>query len=545
MKQYLDLVKTVLEEGSLKLNRTGIDTISYFAYPFRHDLANGFPLLTTKKMSESLWKSLVHELLWFISGENHIRNLRKHTKIWDAWADEEGNVGPIYGVQWTRWKSDEIIAVEKKICHEDFDKEYQYPLFPLELQDEDIPLKLRSDHINAQGYVFRVIKPLFKDQQRGLVYKIQFVHTGYSPKYGIRQDVIHNGQIKDLYEPSVCNVGFLGEYDKTSCSVFSDIKKTWDHMLERCYNKNCKEYVFYGAKGVKVCKRWHCFSNFLKDVTKLPNWQEKVNKPKEYQLDKDYYCSSCYSPNTCVWLLKSDNIRYASASPVVAQNKYDERETFISQVEFLKKYSIPRSVIPRILNTDKQYRGWKLFNPDNSYTYRKSLPINQLENIINEIKQNPNNRRLVMSAWNPAQIYKMGLPPCHAFVVFNVQNGRLCLHMTQRSCDIGLGVCFNIASYALLMHVVAKATGLDPGILSIMFVDAHIYCAELDDNTLVNGIPRCEYDHVRVLKEQLTRDPFSLPQIEISGGPWNQHNFEDFKLINYQSHGPLKMRVAF
>ena len=92
MKQYIDLVNTVLEHGVLKPNRTGIDTLSYFAYPFRHDLADGFPLLTTKKMGEKLWHSLVHELLWFISGENHVRNLQKHTSIWDAWADENGDL---------------------------------------------------------------------------------------------------------------------------------------------------------------------------------------------------------------------------------------------------------------------------------------------------------------------------------------------------------------------------------------------------------------------------------------------------------------------
>ena len=96
MKQYLDLVKLVLENGNRKTSRTGIDTISYFGAFYKVDLSKGFPLLTTKKMQ---WKSLLHEVLWYLSGEDHIRNLSKHTKIWDAWADENGSIGKAYGYQ--------------------------------------------------------------------------------------------------------------------------------------------------------------------------------------------------------------------------------------------------------------------------------------------------------------------------------------------------------------------------------------------------------------------------------------------------------------
>ncbi len=102
MKEYLDLVRLVLEQGTLKKSRTGIDTISYFGAHYKVDLARGFPLLTTK---EIVWNSLLHELLWYLSGEDHIRNLRKHTKIWDAWADENGNLDTAYGRYWRRFPS--------------------------------------------------------------------------------------------------------------------------------------------------------------------------------------------------------------------------------------------------------------------------------------------------------------------------------------------------------------------------------------------------------------------------------------------------------
>ena len=103
MKPYLDLVKHVLDNGILKKNRTGTDTLMSFGYHYKVDLAKGFPLLTTKKV---FFNSVIHELLWYLSGETHIRNLRKHTKIWDAWTSEEKNweIGKMYGYQWTKWE---------------------------------------------------------------------------------------------------------------------------------------------------------------------------------------------------------------------------------------------------------------------------------------------------------------------------------------------------------------------------------------------------------------------------------------------------------
>ena len=100
MKEYLDLIRLVLEQGTLKHSRTGVDTISYFGAHYRVDLSKGFPLLTTKEVN---WPAVLRELLWYLSGEDHIRNLRQHTKIWDAWADENGNLETAYGRYWRRF----------------------------------------------------------------------------------------------------------------------------------------------------------------------------------------------------------------------------------------------------------------------------------------------------------------------------------------------------------------------------------------------------------------------------------------------------------
>lgn len=102
MQVYLDLVRTVLDEGTFKPSRTGIDTISYFSAHYQVDLAKGYPLLTTKRVN---FESVIRELLWYLSGENHIRNLRRHTKIWDAWADADGNLETAYGHYWRHFPS--------------------------------------------------------------------------------------------------------------------------------------------------------------------------------------------------------------------------------------------------------------------------------------------------------------------------------------------------------------------------------------------------------------------------------------------------------
>jgi len=103
MQQYLDLVDDTLSTGTYKPNRTGVDTIATFSGQYTVDLSEGFPLLTTKKMDGYRWNSLIHEVLWYLSGEEHIRDLREETKIWDAWADDEGRLDTAYGRFWRRF----------------------------------------------------------------------------------------------------------------------------------------------------------------------------------------------------------------------------------------------------------------------------------------------------------------------------------------------------------------------------------------------------------------------------------------------------------
>lgn len=151
--------------------------------------------------------------------------------------------------------------------------------------------------------------------------------------------------------------------------------------------------------------------------------------------------------------------------------------------------------------------------------------VDQIANIVNKLKTDPNDRRLVVTAWNPGELDQMALPPCHMIFQFFVADGKLSLHMTQRSCDMFLGVPFNIASYALLLCMVAQVTGLKPYECVLTLNDAHIY-----------------HEHFDAVKEQLSREPMKLPQLWLNPEVKDIDKFtmEDIKLVNYEHHPSIK-----
>lgn len=267
MKSYHDLMTHILENGEIKGDRTGTGTQSVFGYQLRHDLREGFPLLTTKKV---YFSSVLKELLWFIKGKTNI-NDGLDCKIWDAWADENGDLGPIYGYQWRNWEQ-------------------------------------------------------FREDETGAVHK-----------------------------------------------------KT----------------------------------------------------------------------------------------------------------------------------------------------------IDQLSWAIEMIKTNPDSRRIIVNAWNVADIDKMALPPCHTFFQFYVVNGHLDLQLYQRSADVAVGVPFNIASYALLLMMVAKECKLTPRFFVHTFGDAHLYLNHLDG-----------------VKEQLTRTPTKLPEVKIADKPFFELEYDDFELVDYEPQGFIRFEIA-
>ncbi|MDE5743171.1 MAG: thymidylate synthase, partial [Bacteroidales bacterium] len=168
----------------------------------------------------------------------------------------------------------------------------------------------------------------------------------------------------------------------------------------------------------------------------------------------------------------------------------------------------------------KQWRSWE---GPNGHT------IDQIKAVVRQIRETPDSRRLMVSAWNPAEVDRMALPPCHAFFQFYVTEGRLSCQLYQRSGDVFLGVPFNIASYALLTAMVAQVCGLKPGTFVHTLGDAHLYS-----------------NHLEQARLQLTRTPFPLPTLELNPDVRNLDDFtyEDIRILNYQAHPHIKADVA-
>jgi thymidylate synthase len=167
-----------------------------------------------------------------------------------------------------------------------------------------------------------------------------------------------------------------------------------------------------------------------------------------------------------------------------------------------------------------QWRSWP--SPDGG-------SVDQIANIIDQIKNNPNSRRLLVSAWNPALVDDMALPPCHCLFQFYVADGRLSCQLYQRSADIFLGVPFNIASYALLTQMMAQVTGLKPGEFVHTFGDAHLY-----------------HNHFEQARLQLQREPLQLPEMRLNPEVTDLFgfNYGDFELLGYESHPHIKAPVS-
>lgn len=167
-----------------------------------------------------------------------------------------------------------------------------------------------------------------------------------------------------------------------------------------------------------------------------------------------------------------------------------------------------------------QWRSWPAPN---------GKSIDQISKVLDQIKNKPDSRRHIVSAWNPAEVDNMALPPCHALFQFYVADGKLSCQLYQRSADYFLGVPFNIASYALLTHMVAQQCDLNPGEFVWTGGDVHLYT-----------------NHIEQAQTQLSREPYSLPQLNIKRRPPTlfDYKFEDFEIVNYQAHPSIKAPIA-
>jgi thymidylate synthase len=204
-----------------------------------------------------------------------------------------------------------------------------------------------------------------------------------------------------------------------------------------------------------------------------------------------------------LWFLRGDtNVRYLNEHGVTIWDEWADEKGDLGRVY------------------GAQWRDWRGEN---------GVRVDQIDNLITQIKKNPNSRRLIVSAWNPAEIDQMALPPCHVLFQLYVQDGELSCQLYQRSADLFLGVPFNIASYALLTIMVAQVVDLKPGDFVHTFGDLHLY-----------------QNHLEQAREQLTRDCRSLPRMNLNPAIENirDFKFEDFELVDYNPHPSIKAPIA-
>ncbi len=228
-----------------------------------------------------------------------------------------------------------------------------------------------------------------------------------------------------------------------------------------------------------------------------------------------------------LWFISgSTNIRPLVLNDVRIWNdwpyaKYSKSKDF--QGETIEEFA------EKIKNDEKFAEVWGDLGPVYGKQWRNFDGVDQLSNLIKEIKTNPNSRRLIISAWNPKEVADMALPPCHSFMQFYVNEGKLSCQLYQRSGDVFLGVPFNIASYSLFTMMIAQVCGLEPGDFVHTLGDAHIYL-----------------NHLEQVNRQLKRTPRPLPQMKINPNVKSIFDFkyEDFELVGYDPYKGIKGKVA-
>ena len=234
-----------------------------------------------------------------------------------------------------------------------------------------------------------------------------------------------------------------------------------------------------------------------------------------------------------LWFIKGDtNIKYLVDNDVRIWNEWPYRDYTNSKdyqgesiEEFIEKIKTDEAFAAKYGNLGPVYgHQWRHFDVEGSDKF-----VDQLQNVIEEIRNNPSSRRLIVCSWNPLMIDQMALPPCHSLFQFYVNDGKLSCMLYQRSADIFLGVPFNIASYALLTMMIAKICNLELGEFVHTLGDAHIYL-----------------NHLEQINKQLTRTPRSLPKMIIHGDQKEieDFNFEDFELVDYNPYKGIKGTVS-
>lgn len=477
MRQWQDLLEQViayntLDDGSLLMHETRSGkVVRDFDYNLKWNLQEGFPIVTTKEVN---LENILAELFMFLSGSCDRRIM------------QELRFGEFEDERFDIWKGD---------C-------------------------LRAAKENPQRFNGYNLGNMYPVQWRMKRIPVSGVH-----KVKRKQDI--DSDYQPVGNPTVAGVGINDV--RAATKLHPKLYMLWRDMLVRCYG-NQKRHQSWRDQGVTVSPRWHQFSNFLGDVYCLSGFQEWVSNPSEYCLDKDYFGAKVYSRNTCIFLERSLNCKLSSNTKVYEVNG----EIFFGSQELADYYNIPRKgSIETTLTTRKL--PFDIVDNEGEEFYRPKIYIDQLQNLITEIKENPTSRYLLVDSWNPNYEVDSVLGACHNMFQVYVdidEHGykHLDLKYNQRSVDSGLGLPYNITSYAMLLIFLAKLTGCTPRYLTASLGDTHIYGNSLSQ-----------------ISEILTREPYPLPAFKF---PMFK-SIEDliskplykFGLVGYNNHGKVSIEL--
>lgn len=352
-----------------------------------------------------------------------------------------------------------------------------------------------------------------------------------------KKNTFYKTNPKGLANANVCDIAVGAKNNRNE-----HIYNIWSEMIHRCYNPNRKHYKWYGGMGAEVCERWLNYKNFEEDFYKIENGYMKKIDPLNYSLDKDYYGSMVYAPDTCIWLSKDEQRINTSRTKLVKVIFPSGKKDYVVDLKnFCFRYNIDYSTATKCMRGErKQSKGFKFEQVQTSQLVRLRK-FDQIRTAIQQIKNNPNSRRIIVNAWNVSDLEDMALPPCHCFFQFYVRDGKLSCQLYQRSADLFLGVPFNIASYALLTHLIARECDLEVGDFVHTFGDVHLYNNHLDQ-----------------AKEMVSREPKVLPRLKLRTQKgqlldWIDNDvrhmtWEEIKthieLVNYKPHPTIKAPVS-
>lgn len=587
-ENYISLVKDILENGHQKGDRTGTGTRSVFGRQFRHNMKDGFPLLTTKKMA---WKTMVTELIYFLRGETDIKYLVDNKcRIWN------GDLAKYHGVNIDDYET--LVKTDSNLYEGGALYPYQWRNFgggnygrkritiPFITNFKSFAVGDDAVRYKTKDYgEYVIIGTLQLGERNETHYEVQFLNTK-SIKI-IRKDKL-NTNIVDVYSPSKLGVACVGSYDK-SLPNLSKIKNIWNSMIDRCYNTENDNYMYYGGKGVYVENRWLCLEYFIEDLSKIKQWDLKIKAWDDFNLDKDVFgCGFKYSLENCCWLHKSDNTRKSKEKYLYTITNGTSSYEFVNHVDFLTTFKVKnQGNFASMLRGDRiNCEGWSLVNKT-----LISNGVDQIQTVINQLKNEPDSRRIIVTSWNPNQLINLSLPACHNMFQFytreltydemwdsltnkekrgitkslvgetyngidsrmedinlwvenfNKPRRAISLLFNMRSSDVGLGLPFNIASYGLLLQLIGRVVNMVPEELIGNLGDTHLYS-----------------NHIDPIKEQLNRVGYELPTVKFSDSlnksikekrfdvdltKWIESiKPEDFILENYVSHPKIVLPLS-